>query len=363
LKRLLSVLILCLWVPMAGASQRIDLYSAEALVPDQSAVERNRAVANGLGEIVLRVSGDRSALENPAIRRAMGQSQTYLYEFSYASTPEQLERDGRMIPARRLVLKFSPQAIEELLRSANLPLWPANRPSLLVWLVVSEPSGSSLVTGAAERDALRAEARRRGLPLITPLMDLEDRLALSGRDLWAMDEEVIRTASRRYGADAILVGRYSQTSGGQWRSGWQLFHAMGNQVFDSQHADLETVLASAVNEVADHFASLYAIVPRDEGPDAIVMQVSGINDFAAFKQVQRYLDGLPMVRRTEVLAARQDALLLRLYAEGSMDRLLTTLGQDRYLAEPRQAGAVSLPENRYLPQGTLANPLIYNWRN
>jgi hypothetical protein len=347
---------------MAAAEQQVDLYRAEALVPNQTAAERNRAASNGLGEILLRVSGDRAALEHPAIKRTMAQAQNYLQEFSYASTHEQLERDGELIPAQRLILTFAPQAIEEMLRSANLQLWPANRPSLLVWLVVNEPAGLSLVGGGDERELLSVQARRRGLPLITPLMDLEDRLAVSGRDLWAMDEEVIRSASARYRADAVLVGRYSQVSGGEWRSTWQLLHPLGNQVFDSQQGSVEALLASAIDHVADHFAGLYAIIPREEGPDAIVMQVSGVRDFAAFKSVQRYLDGLAMVRRTEVVAARQDALLLRLYAEGSVDRLLTTLAQDSHLSEPRQTG-ISLPENRYLPQGTLANPLIYDWHN
>src|SRR5690606_22276740 len=143
---------------------------------------------------------------------------------------------------------------------------------------VDDDDGLRQVTDDEPRQMLHEEAKRRGVPLILPLQDLEDRLALSARDLWSMDERAVRRASERYQADSVLVGRYSSTSSGIWRSHWQLYHTLGHPVFDLEASSLDDLLTSAVNRVADHFAGLYAITPREEGPDTTIIQLAELRD-------------------------------------------------------------------------------------
>lgn len=344
------------------AEQLVDIYRAEQLVASQSAAEREQATRRALGNIVVRVSGDRAASEHGEIEAALGRAQDFVYEFNYASTSEILERDGRDLPATKLVLKFSPPAIEGLLRSAGLPLWPANRPALLVWLVKDDAEGLQQVTEDSIRQGLREQAELRGLPLILPLHDLEDRLAVSARQLWSMDESAIEKASERYDADAILVGRYSSTSAGVWRSDWQLLHSQGDPSFDIVGGSARELIDSAINQVTDYLAEIYAITPREEGPDAAVIQLVNIDSFGHYKQAQRYLEGLAMIRRTELVSVEPQALILRLYVEGDLERLLSTLALDKRMLPSVQSAHVSIPENPFLPRATLANPLRYTWQ-
>lgn len=360
--RLLVIAVLWVWSAGACAEQVVDIYRAEQLVASQSGAEREAAARRALGGIVVRVSGDRAAREHEQIAAALGRAQDFVYEFNYASTSETIERDGQEQPATKLVLKFSPSAIESLLRTAGLPLWPANRPTLLVWLVKDDTQGLQQVSDDAARQASRELAEQRGLPLILPLHDLEDRLALSARQLWNMDEAAIRKASERYDADAVLVGRYSPTSTGVWRSNWQLYHAQGNPSFDIEGMSALELIDSALNRTADHFAELYAITPREEGPDAAVIQLANIDSFGAYKQAQRYLDDLAMIRRTELVSIELGALTFRLQVEGDLNRLLSTLALDKRMLPSVQSAHVSIPESPFLPRATLVNPLRYTWQ-
>lgn len=332
LRQIMAVLGLLSLAMPSTASQLVDIYRAEVLVASQSVSARNTAARQAMSELIGRVSGSMDTAKQPAIVSALSKAQTYLQEFSYASTEQQLEVEGQPVPAILLQLKFSAQGIERLLRDANLPLWPANRPKVLIWLVSKDTHGSySRVAEEQVLLALTEQAGIRGLPIVLPTQDFEDTIALPSESLWELDEALIQQASERYQADAILIGRYQLTNNGQWQASWQLFHSSGQQAFKAQGLDAPPLFTYAINVSADYFAGLYAIVPRTSDPDIIVMRIDDLNSFADFKNVQRYLEGLAMVKRVEMVevAARQE--WVRLYLEGDQALLLSTLALGKKL--------------------------------
>lgn len=393
--RFLAVLSLYFCALAASAEQAVQVYRAEALVASQSVAERNAAMRVSLGEVIVRVSGDSAALEHPNVRQALNKAQTYLYEFSYASTDEYLDVEGKQVRATRLLLKFSPPAIEKLLRDSRLSLWPANRPKLLVWLVMRDEAGvMHRVPDDEVREALYQQAALRGLPLLMPMHDLEDNLALSADNLWTKDESAIKEASERYNPDAILVGRYSRTGDGSWRASWSLVHSSGNQSFDTQSAEMSGLFTQAIDTSANYFAQLYAITPSEQGPGNIVIRINDVRNFSTYKKVERYLQGLGVITRVDLMAAENDRLLLRLHTEGGMALLLSTLELGKKLypvmseslpvlnvsahrpganndqtapAPVQEMPAISTDgsavNNVTQTRGTAANPLIYRWQN
>lgn len=371
------------WAYSAAADQIVDVYRAEVLVASQTVAERNTAARAALREVMVRVSGDMSVADQPDIRAAINRAQNYLHEFSYASTDARLERDGQSLPASLLILKFSPQAVERLLREASLPIWPASRPTLLIWSIFQDPAGAwHRVPDQPIVDALNRQASLRGLPLILPLQDFEDNIALPSDSLWNMDEMTIKQASERYKPDAILIGRYSQTESERWQGSWQLLHNSGNVLFEDQAADAPALFTRALNAVTDNFAGLYAIVPRESGPDVIVLRIEELSDFGAYKNVQRYLEGLAMVKRMELLEVDGSRQLVRLYIDGDQAQLLSTLELGKKLFP---INAQTLPVMPVVPAapvidqldvlssglppplpvqnpGSFGNPLVYRWQ-
>lgn len=378
--RLLLSLV-CLLAGGVNAGQKVDIYKADVLVKNQAEAERNAAARASFGELVVRVSGQRSALDHPVIRQALPKAQNYLFGFTYKSTTEKITEGDKSFPALALQLTYEPRAIDQLLREARLPLWPAVRPKVLVWLVYKDATGLHQVPQALDVQAMNAQAGYRGLPLAYPKLDLEDSLSVTAEDVWAVDLAKVKAASLRYKADAVLVGRYTPTSlgpipapvamrpaaldaepfadaepastdissaitlpvatetvdntapaSGPWIGDWQLIHGDNQQSFADETPEVAGLFASAIDRAADYFANQYAITPSNQGPTSIVLHIGNIASFGAFKQVQRYLDELAMVQRAEVISVNAEGLLVRLITEGDVKLLMSTLALGRRLA-------------------------------
>lgn len=380
--RLLATLTFLLVAVQVCAGQQVDIYRAEALVTTQQPSERASAARGGLRDVMIRVSGDRNAAAQPAIASAIRQAQNYLHEFSYASTDKKIDSDAGPQPATLLIMKFSPAGIEQLLRDAGLPLWPANRPKLMVWMISESSDGAQhRVPDEAALQTVNGQAALRGLPLLFPLQDFEDTIALPSELLSTLDETAIRTASERYKSDAILAGKLTQSADGQWQSSWLLVQRHDVQPVSGNGADLAAQIASAIDFSADQFARQYAIVPRSgqETPDVVVLRIDDVGDFSGFKQVQRYFENMAMVKQFELLQAEGNRLTVQLHIEGDLTLLSSTLDLGKKLL-PVASVAIATPfmdvadntsdgmpepqvsaSSAIIGSGSRTNPLTYRW--
>lgn len=358
---------ICLIPALGHAGTVSNLYQQSELVVGQSLAERGQAAAAALATVVVRVSGQPQALDAAEVQAALASPDRYVEAFRYESGNATLERDGVQVPATTLVLNFSPAGVENLLRQAGLPLWPANRPAVLLWLVTDDlQAGRQMVSLQGDSPAAAAvqtAAATRGLPLVLPLMDLEDQVALNAEDLWSLDHSVIEEASARYGVGAILVGRYSQTSSGRWLSAWVLLHKQDRQVFDAEGNSEAEVLQYALNASSDYLAGIYAINTRGGAVDAVVMEIEQVEAFADYAKALSYLQALAMVRELDVVAIEGNRVRVLLRTEGEMSQLQNALELDYRLSPVMPAtgsGAVALP-GQLSPAGSEQNPLRYRW--
>lgn len=394
------VALILLFSPLAAqplwAGQTLDVYSAKALVKNQSESERNRAARATLGEVVVRVSGQASALANPEVQQAADSAQNFLYGFSYNATSEQIQEGDKSFPAMEVQLNYSQEAIQQLLREAHLPLWPAQRPKVLVWLVVEDANGVRVDTAPEHLDSLRKAAAYRGLPLVVPTVDAA--LGAPANKLWQFNLAEIERVSQTYRADAVLIGRYHPVAQGEpiplanyspqdevgdtalaadsavesssssssltadatlinlepqepqepqgpWEVDWQLLRADDHQGWGGQVEQLAAEYKAQVDRLADIFATEYAIIPSDHGPQTITVHLGGISDFTSFKRAQAYLAGLAMVKQMEVVKVEASGLLLKLTIEGDIKLLISTLALGKKL-QPENAQALIAILNR-----------------
>ncbi|WP_460232103.1 DUF2066 domain-containing protein [Aurantivibrio plasticivorans] len=342
------------------SAEIVNLYDYQTLVVTQDRSERNQATRDGLAEVILRASGQLAVLQDPSILGALSSPSRYLLEFRYEATDETLDVDGKPTPAWRLILKFSQESVTKLLRDRQLSIWPANRPSVLVWLVMDDGRGPLIASSASQPalfDVITESAVQRGVPIVLPLMDLEDQVALSAQSAWQLDEDAIARASERYQADSILVGRLTQTSRGDWRSAWQLKHRDGFDVFDINSEDILEIIGAGVNQTADYFFSLYGYQPSGNASERVIMQVADVRHFQDYVSLLNYLRGLAIVRGVDVSVALGNYLLLSVETEADVKLLQDAIALDsRMLPEPVQAVAT-------VPPGQPENPLKYVWQN
>ena len=345
----------------AYAEQIPDLFRYTALVTSQNSRDAQRAASDGLAEVIVRASGDNRVLQEGEIIRALGSANNYIVSQTYEATTETIEVDNRQVPAQKLVIEFSGELIQSLLRRLQLPLWPNNRRSLLVWMVVDDAQGRRVVSDITFPEAqlaMRNSTKQRGLPLIPKLMDLEDQTALSANQLWTFSIDAIRRASERYYPDTILVVRLSQSSRGDWRSDWQLLTDEGAQIFDIQQPTVDDVIANGINQVVNYFCTRECIqTTGDADPTIILLELGKVGSFRQYSQALEYLQGLTLVRQVDVGVVLNDNILLYLRIDGDVRLLRDTLSRGGRMISQNN------DPNNFAVLGSAENPLLYAWRN
>ncbi|MGH1372850.1 MAG: DUF2066 domain-containing protein [Cellvibrionaceae bacterium] len=359
--------LLLIFLSMGARAELVDhLYQQSELVLDQSDEARQRAAQSALSKVLVRVSGRATLLELESIQQVLGQSQRFVEAYRYESTGDTLVQDGVELPASRLVLNFSRSGIERLLREQQAPLWPANRPSVLVWLVKDDLSvGRELVSlqAAGELAQVASQVSKlRGLPMVLPSLDLQDLLNINADQVWTLDQAAIIEASARYRADVILVGRYTQTSSGRWLSAWTLLHKQHQQVFDIDTAEEGELVAEGLAAATDFLASIYSISSLGGATESVTLEVQQVNGFTDYVQVLNYLDSLEVVRQLDLVSLAGQSIRLRVKMEGEIHSLEDALELDRRLqpTAPQRPDDSLIPTNLE-PVGSDENPLLYRW--
>lgn len=293
--RLFASCLLCLSLPLA-AETLSNLYQVREVVSSQQPGERDAALSRALDTLVLRLTGDPAALQNPAVVELRKSPQQLISQYAYQSGPPQV-----------LQVDFDPLSSEQHLRQAGLPLWGANRPAILAWWLHNGSDGSSLVGDAqAGAPLLRVAAQQRGLPLRLPLADLDEQLLVSPENLSANPPAALLQASTRYGADALLTVQ-AREADGQWQAQWQLWLGDSREQGTAQGVDqaalADTVLLAVSQRLAPRFVS------RPGAAQGLQLEVQGAN-LARYAELQRLLE--PFAARLQW--AKGDRLGFRLNA-------------------------------------------------
>lgn len=315
-----------------GSAAKVEnLYRANFEVESQDPAERDRLVATGLGRVLMRVSGKESLPASEALNFALGQSARYLQQFGY----------DRSASGFNLNLNYSRSAIDNLLRKADLPIWPDNRPQVLLWLVQDNIEQRALMAPAEVPGVLQTIntlSADRGLPISLPLMDLDDRIALNRDQAWQLDEKALEQASERYPNDATVLGRMSLTGSGQWRGSWLLLDRGQIRLFDAVAVDMESLIEDGLNQVASYLGQQHAIVASPVGLKPETMQLSGVADFKSYMKILNYLNTMAMVRYAEPELINGKQMRLRLFIDGQLQQLTDAIALDSVLVprDPRQ---------------------------
>jgi hypothetical protein len=363
---MLLTLPLISWQPSL-ALQVSGLYSQQIPVTNDGEAERNRAFREAFAAVVVKVSGDPRWLENPDIERAIAQAQNYVEATSYISESIQLPLEDNTASAdtdeeqfytaeqRTISINFAAALIDELLADAGIPVWDGNRPSVLVWMVLQNSAGDrEFLTADSNPEIVQVMqdfAAARGLPIIFPVLDYEDRKTLSENVAWNLDEAVISSASERYGADSILAGRLHFTASSELVGLWQFQFQDQADVFDGFDSELQSYLYDPLNRITTQLASYFAILPESIDGETIRLRIDGIKNLNAYSSLLNYVENLGLVAIVTTAAVDGERIELQLSLVGDARQLYEQIALDRDL----------LPINNTLDDSSLATLLHYRW--
>lgn len=323
---LLFLLLFFITAPISAVTVQ-NLY--QATVPLSANVNTQALAARAaLPQVLVRVSGNNNVTQISAIQTGLPKASNLVQQ--YALTPT---------PTPTFKVQFDPKAINQLLQKAGQPIWGSNRPLMIVWLSIDRGQGPALI-GTSSADALpsvvTAQAAVRGLPVILPVLDLQDLTAVSMNDVTNDVTGVIQAASTRYASDVELIGRITTTGPTSWNGSWTLIlNDQSNKEIDwnTTATDLNVLVQSMVNDATNTLAAHYASATSGQASNLISvhMTVSNVNGLNTYAKVLDYLNGLGPVKQAQVLQVDSNHLELELTIDGGVSALTQAIALDAKL--------------------------------
>ncbi|WP_251360099.1 DUF2066 domain-containing protein [Kangiella sp. TOML190] len=349
----LLMLVSCLLLPVAKAEVMPDLYTSSWPVSDQSESARNRALSNAFAQVLVRASGHEKVLNASAIKASLRDAASYMRLYSY----QKLNFEEQKIYRKPLLLKvsFDPSAVTRLLKNSGQPVWNNNRPAGTYWIAVDNNGARKIAADGQDGAAIaaRKEANSRGLPIILPLMDLEDKSAISAADVWGKFQEPVNKASKRYGADYVVMGSVSQAASG-WQGSWVADLGSDTMRFTTSGASSQQAVAKMVNRVADRLATKLAVVLSNQTQTNYLL-LQGIDSMQAYAKAQSILSNLSMVSSVNAIEVKRGDVLFQLELQSATQYLVDALEVSGNLR--RSSGDLSDFSSN------APSALIYSWRN
>lgn len=348
-----------LCVPLSEAVTMDGLYDAEVDIASQSDENREAGIRAAFGQVLIKLTGDRRSLSQGPVQAAMAHANEYLQQYRFRDAPV-LNNDGTPTGANKQVLwaGFDANEVNQVLQNLNLPVWGKSRPLVLVWLAIEQQGQRDIVDPAMNagiKDAVEHFAHQRGLPVVFPLWDLEDQRQLQLTDVWGNFTERIMAASARYRTNAVLVGRLVSQRAGDWRGRWTLYEQGNTSDFDASGSNALDALAGGIDVASDSLAQRYAQRLSAGASETLTMAVMGVDNFARYGTLIRYLQSLDVVTNLQVLEVKPTTVSLALALKGQRQGLQQIIMLGELLA-PADASA---GENRVFTDEASHGPDLF----
>jgi len=301
---------------------------AEVLVVDEDKRQLARGAQAGLLQVLVRVSGTKEVENSTLIASSLRKPEVYYYQYSYESTDKSFQIGNKVVPAQLLRIHFEPSAVAKLLRQAGFPVWGSNRPGVLLWLAISDVEGRRILSENEEHEitkTLKDQARLRGLPLLFPLLDLEDSASLSTAEVWGAFLGRIADASSRYNPECILTGRMQKDSVGRWSAKWSYQIDQDWHVAESVSFSADEIIRSMVDRLTNELADRYAI---DSSRSQVTIRIESIDNLEDYASISNYLESLGPVLNSFVVRVKGSEVEFKLNTEGRNEQLIEIIELD-----------------------------------
>jgi hypothetical protein len=326
-------------LPASAVAAATDtLYEADVPVAGQQPDLRAAYMKTALREVLVRVTGQPEVLNQAAVRPLLDNPERYVQQYRYFTVPDSTP------PQLMLRVHFDGGAIQQALRQQGVAYrGGSERPEILVWLAVEDQGRRYLVSAQDDSEAsreLQQAARQRGIPLVLPLLDLEDQNRVRFADVWGGFFEGVKTASARYNPGAVLIGRLNRGPAGGWAARWDMPDGRDAGSWSGSGDQLGGVLQAGIATLSERLASGQAVAEGGAVADAGMtsITVEDVNTLMAFARVDDYLASLAAIRRRELARVDGSTLQYALQLTGPLDGLTQTIAIGTVL-EPSPGGA------------------------
>lgn len=342
MKKLTLVLLLVCLPLTAFALKVTSLYQVEVSIVSQTEDIKEQAIQEGFAQVLMKVSGDPNILDNPLIRANVRRADYYVqdYSFSSPSTSSSLYT---------IVINYSEPDVKRLLKKAGEQFWSDNRPLLLVWLAVTDQdNNTTIIDSESELNAFANMShlgKKVGLPLIFPMMDVDDLSKVSDTDISNKSLDALNSAAQRYSPDGLLIGNVHVIDGGI-DGDWELL--VGDKKWDWSLTDasIEGMASGIVNIVSQTLAKYYVV----KNPGNVVsfkMNIKNVTHRQDLLAVMDYIKQISSVRKVKVAQVTSDQVVLSVLSRGDVATVKNNMAINKKLI--------------FKADESTQNKLIYEW--
>ncbi len=329
----LALLLACGLSSAENGDSSEQYYSVTLEVEDRSAAARERALEKALAIVLRRMTGRPQVAAIESLRTALDQADRLALSFGY----ERLATGGSAINVR-----FDSRGVRQVIKDAGLSVWSLERPRVMAWVLIESEAGEVILDAASSHviaSAMQQSAAEFGVPLIFPLMDIDERLEMAPMLLRGLFFDALRQASRRYDTEFFLIGRAVQREDGVWSGNWTLSQPGASVSELDTSGEAENIARDGLGFVLEALSSRFALDMG--GGEHVRISIEGVRALAEYAALLRYLRALDGVERAELRALSKDMLTLDVWLATSWEGFLDLLAQDRRLVP---TFVVNLPE-------------------
>jgi hypothetical protein len=294
----LLIFLLILLISGNAFSAPVGLYTGDVLVENQQKPERNRALPQALKQVLQKLSGMGNFDEYPQLEPMLNRASAIVVSFHYRNVEATLA-DSSVADQLHLVAIFAEAEVNEIMRELQLPLWPAERQPVEIWVVVDDGAGRRImpVEYAYAWGAMNTVAAIRGQAVVWPQPDEEGIYPVNAQLLWGGYTEDIT------GDDGAIMIAAARREGIEWSVRLNLDYGGQTWAWRLHDVDLQQALGNSMHEAVNRVAASNTIAAIDQGQWLHQLTVSGIVDAEDYRLCLGYLQNLSIVDRVSVTAA------------------------------------------------------------
>ena len=309
------------------AGDVLQLHRVVVPVTDRSEEEFTRGSSMALAQVLVKLTGNRQIGKRTGIGALLGRASSFLLRFGY----EQEAESGQLL----LDAQFDEQALAKELKPIGVAIWAKERPDTLAWIVVDESATRHLIGGDEPGrlgDVLLERAEARGVPLLLPIMDVEESQHLIYAGDWDGLAATALALSGRYGTPSVLIGYLRQSVPGFWDVRWKI--QVGEESFTWQaEGDIaDLMIEDGVDSLADALARRFADPMMLAIADKFGLTVLGVQSVIDYARVVKYLESLDAVTDLFVRAIDNHGMFFDVTAQGGRSGLAQSISFGEVLA-------------------------------
>ncbi|CCQ12210.1 hypothetical protein PALB_31110 [Pseudoalteromonas luteoviolacea B = ATCC 29581] len=303
-----------------------DLYQSSISVADKSRQARIDAGQQAFVHVIKKLTGLENVDSHPLVKQALRDYSFYLKKYEYVDYPE----GG--VAARFL---FEEQKVNELVRKANWPFWGNRRPQIVLWMVIEDNNNRDFITRESYPQLERLiydKAAEWGLPILVPLLDLEDRMQVGVTEVWGNFSAQVETASKRYGAERVITARvFQQPASSSWMLEWRQTDA---QNFEAQQlvGDQQVIISQMVESLAKSLLQEFSIENSAQATRTTSrLTVRKLVTFEQVERIKRRLQTISSIKDVDVFSRKGDVVEFDIAHVNSISDLKKALSLEQTL--------------------------------